>query len=212
MTKNVLRHNVVIAASLQQTQLSVRYVEEERLEEFEDDPDGPPERIPSAEERRELLRHDQVHSGAVCSVSGTPPPHGVGCRLLGGDISQLARNADQSAYLIYTMGFPSDSCLRVGDTTARECGPATAETPSAGRREPSPRHSEARDAAPIGGMQAGNAPGMETVPAERTKMVHRHVDKKTLPGVARVGLLAAALLPGRVAKQLAAASRAAHRR
>ena len=52
-------------------------------------------------------------------------------------------------------------------------------------------------------------PGMEMGLEERTKIVRRRPAKKTLRGVARVRLLAAALLPSRAAKHLAAASRAA---
>ena len=60
----------------------------------------------------------------------------------------------------------TDPCLQVRNTTAQWCGPGTAGRPSAGQCEPSPKLLEARDAAEIGGTQAGNAPGMETSPVE----------------------------------------------
>ena len=58
------------------------------------------------------------------------------------------------------------------------------------------------------GRKPARPPGMETSPAERTKMVRRRPAKKTLPGVARAGPLAAALLRGFAARLLAAAPRA----
>ena len=50
----------------------------EHPEEFEEEQDDPPERIPTADERRELLNVDLVPESAVCVRSpGTPPPHNV---------------------------------------------------------------------------------------------------------------------------------------
>ena len=47
-------------------------------EDFEEQPDGPPERIASAEERSEQLNLDYEPTSAVCvQPSGTSPPHGV---------------------------------------------------------------------------------------------------------------------------------------
>ena len=50
----------------------------ESLKEMEEEPDGPPERIPSAEEWRKQLRLEPSPEGVVCvRPSGTPPPHGA---------------------------------------------------------------------------------------------------------------------------------------
>ena len=59
------------------------------------------------------------------------------------------------------------------------------------------------------GHKPARPPGMETDPEGRTKMVRRPSAKKTLHGFERAGPLAAAVLPGRAAKQLAAGSHAA---
>ena len=50
----------------------------EHPEEFDEEGEGLPERIPTAEERRQTLNHDQDPVNAMCVwSSGTPPPHGV---------------------------------------------------------------------------------------------------------------------------------------
>ena len=79
MAQNVLRYNVVIVGKFfnKGSWVSEAWRKEDP-EEFAVEQDGPPERIPTAEERRELLSLDHVHEGAVCvRPSGTPPPHGV---------------------------------------------------------------------------------------------------------------------------------------
>ena len=64
----------------------------------------------------------------------------------------------------------------------------------------------------VAGHKPATPPGMESVREGRTKMVRRSPAEKTIPGVARAWLSAAAILPGRVARQLAAATRAVPRR
>ena len=62
------------------------------------------------------------------------------------------------------------------------------------------------------GRKSARPAAVETVPAERPKMVRQSPAKKTIPGVAQAEPVAAAILPGRVARQLAAATRAVPRR
>ena len=79
MAQSVLRYNVVIVGRFFNKGSWVSEAwRREHPEEFADEPEGPPERIATAEERRELLHLDQVSESAVCVRSrGTPPPHGV---------------------------------------------------------------------------------------------------------------------------------------
>ena len=78
MAQNVLRYNVVIVGKFFNTGSWVSEAwRKEHPEEFEE-VDEPSERIPTVEERRELLQLNQVPESAVCvRSSGTPPPHGV---------------------------------------------------------------------------------------------------------------------------------------
>ena len=47
-------------------------------QEFEEEREGPPERVESVEERREILHLNSDPVSAVCvRPSGTPPPHSV---------------------------------------------------------------------------------------------------------------------------------------
>ena len=79
MAQSVLRYNVVIVGKFFNKGSWVSDAwRKEHPEEFEDEDDGPPERIPTVEERRELLRLESDPEGAVCvRSSGTPPPRGV---------------------------------------------------------------------------------------------------------------------------------------
>ena len=77
MAQNVLRYNVVIVGKFFNKGSWVSEAwRKEHLEEISDEPDGPSERIYTAEERRQLL--DLGPLAIVCVRSlGTPPPHGV---------------------------------------------------------------------------------------------------------------------------------------
>ena len=79
MTQSVLRYNVVIVGKFFNKGSWVSDAwRKEHPEECEDEDDGPSERIPTVEERRELLRLEADPESAVCvRSSGTPPPHGV---------------------------------------------------------------------------------------------------------------------------------------
>ena len=79
MAQNVLRYNVVIVGKFFNKDSWVsdawrrEHPEENAAEEI-----GPPGRILTADERRELLNLESGPAGAVCvRPSGTPPPHGV---------------------------------------------------------------------------------------------------------------------------------------
>ena len=79
MAQNVLRYNVVIVGKFFN---KGSWVSEawgrEHPDEFEEEHQGLPERIPTAEERRGELHLDTDLVGVVCMrSSGTPPPHGV---------------------------------------------------------------------------------------------------------------------------------------
>ena len=79
MAQNVLRYNVVIVGRFFNKGSWVSEAwRKEHPEDCEDGYDGPPERIETAEERREKLHLDQGPESAVCvRSSGTPPPHSV---------------------------------------------------------------------------------------------------------------------------------------
>ena len=79
MAQSVLRYNVVIVGKYFNRGSWVSEAwRKEHPEDCENEYDGPPERIASAEERREWIRFDQGRESAVCvRSSGTPPPHGV---------------------------------------------------------------------------------------------------------------------------------------
>ena len=77
--QSVLRYNVVIVGKFFNKGNWVSEAwKKEHPEELTEEPEGPPERIPTAEERRERLNLEHVTEGAVCVRSpGTPPPHSV---------------------------------------------------------------------------------------------------------------------------------------
>ena len=76
MAQNVVRYNVVIVGKFFNKGSWVSEAwRREHSEEWKDDQEGPPERIPTSEERRQQLLLDRVHEGAACvRSSGTPPP------------------------------------------------------------------------------------------------------------------------------------------
>ena len=67
MAQNVLRYNVVIVGKFfnKGSWVSEAWTKE-HPEELNDEPEGPPARMPTAEERRERLNLDHVTEGAVC--------------------------------------------------------------------------------------------------------------------------------------------------
>ena len=79
MAQSVLRYNVVIVGKFFNKGNWVSEAwRKEHPEEYADEPEGPPERIPTTEERRELLHLDHDREGTVCvRPPGTPPPHGA---------------------------------------------------------------------------------------------------------------------------------------
>ena len=69
MAQSVLRYNVVIDGKFFNKGIWVSEAwKKERLEEFSDDHDVPPEMIPSVEKQRERLLRDQVREGAMCAT------------------------------------------------------------------------------------------------------------------------------------------------
>ena len=79
MAQNLIRYNVVIVGRFFNKGSWVSEAwKKEHPEEWNEEPDGLPERIQTAEERREKLHLDQVPENAVCvRPPGTPPPGGV---------------------------------------------------------------------------------------------------------------------------------------
>ena len=79
MAQNVLRYNVVIVGKyFNKGSWCSEAWRKEHPEEIVEEPERAPERIPTSEERRQLLNLDLAHEGVVCvRSSGTPPPHGV---------------------------------------------------------------------------------------------------------------------------------------
>ena len=79
MAQSLLRYNVVIVGKFfNKGSWASEAWKKEHLDEFADEPRGPPERMPTIEERRERLGLDLDPTGAVCvRPSGTPPPHGA---------------------------------------------------------------------------------------------------------------------------------------
>ena len=77
MAQNVVRYNVVIVGKFFNKGSWVSEAwRKENPEEFEDEPEGPPERLTTAAERRESLHLEPVSESNVCVRSpGTPPPH-----------------------------------------------------------------------------------------------------------------------------------------
>ena len=79
MSQNVLRYNVVIVGKFfnKGSWISEAW-RKEHSDEFAGEPEGQHERIPTREERMDMLNHDNDPESAVCvRSSGTPPPHGV---------------------------------------------------------------------------------------------------------------------------------------
>ena len=79
MAQSVLRYNVVIVGKFFNKGSWVSEAwRKDHPEEFTDDPEGPPERIATVDERRERLSLVLDRMSAVCvRPSGTPPPYGV---------------------------------------------------------------------------------------------------------------------------------------
>ena len=79
MAQNVLRYNVVIVGKFFNKGSWVSEAwRKEHPEGLADETDGPPERMASAEERRELLHLERDPESVVCVRSpGTPPPRSV---------------------------------------------------------------------------------------------------------------------------------------
>ena len=79
MAQSVLRYNVVIVGKFFNKGSGVSEAwRREHPDEFADEPEGPPERMTTAEERRETLNLEPILESAVCvRSSGTPPPRGV---------------------------------------------------------------------------------------------------------------------------------------
>ena len=79
MAQSVIRYNVVIVGKyFNKGSWASEAWRKEHPEEFEDEPDDPPERIATAEERRKALNLEPIPESAVCvRSSGTPPPRGV---------------------------------------------------------------------------------------------------------------------------------------
>ena len=71
MAQNVLRYNVVIVGKFfDKGSWMLEAWRKEHPEELGDKSDGPPDRISTAEERRQLLLLDRVDEGTVCAVPG----------------------------------------------------------------------------------------------------------------------------------------------
>ena len=79
MAHNVLRYNVVIVGKFFNRGSWASYEHRKaNPEEDVDEPEGPPEKLATAEERRERLNLDTDPESAVCvRSSGTPPAHGA---------------------------------------------------------------------------------------------------------------------------------------
>ena len=79
MAQNVLRFNVVIVGKFFNKGSWVSEAwRKEHPEEIVEEPEGAPERIPTAEERMRLVSLDLDQESAVCvRPSGTPPPRGA---------------------------------------------------------------------------------------------------------------------------------------
>ena len=79
MAQNVLRYNVVVVGKFFNKGNWVSEAwRKDHPEEFADETEGPPDRILTAEERREQLHIEPDPMSAVCvRPLGTPPPHSV---------------------------------------------------------------------------------------------------------------------------------------
>ena len=101
MAQSVLRYNVAIVGKFfNKGSWASEAWRKEHPEEFYNEQVGPPERIPTAEERRQHLNLDHVTEGSVCvRSSGTPPPHGVRLTSAKGE-TQQSDGTDQSTNII----------------------------------------------------------------------------------------------------------------
>ena len=90
MAQSVLRYGVVIVGKFFNKWSWVSEAwRREHPEEFADETGGPPERMPTTEERRELLCLVPDPTNSVCvRSSDTPPPHSV--RLTSAERANLA--------------------------------------------------------------------------------------------------------------------------
>ena len=79
MAQSILRYNVLIVGRFFNKGSWVSEAwRKTNPEEFAEEPEGPPERMPTAEERRRQLNLEPVPENTVCvRPPGTPPPHGV---------------------------------------------------------------------------------------------------------------------------------------
>ena len=79
IAQNVLRYNVVIVGKFfNKGSWTSEAWKRDHPEELAEEAEGPPERIPTMDERRRQLHLNLDREGAVCvRSSGTPPPHGV---------------------------------------------------------------------------------------------------------------------------------------
>ena len=79
MAQNVLRYNVVIVGKFFNKGSWVSEAwRKEHPEELTEEPECPPERTATADERRKRLNLEPVQESGVCvRPSGTPPPHDV---------------------------------------------------------------------------------------------------------------------------------------
>ena len=86
MAQNVLRYNVVIVGRFFNKGSWVSEAwRREHPEEIEDESERPPERMPTAEERKARLNLGTELLGVVCvRPSGTPPPHDARLTSAGG--------------------------------------------------------------------------------------------------------------------------------
>ena len=76
MAQNALRYNVVIVGKFfNKGSWSSEAWKKKHPENTEDEPEGPPERIPNAEERRQRLNLEPVQESAVCCVCGPRARH-----------------------------------------------------------------------------------------------------------------------------------------
>ena len=79
MAQSILRYNVLIVGRFFNKGSWVSEAwRKTNPEEFAEEPEGPPERMPTAEERRRQLNQEPVPEKTVCvRPPGTPPPHCV---------------------------------------------------------------------------------------------------------------------------------------
>ena len=77
MAQNVLRYNVpIVGKFFNKGSWTSKAWRRDHPDEMIDEPEGPPERIATAEERMERLNLEPDQESAVCvRPSGTPPPH-----------------------------------------------------------------------------------------------------------------------------------------